>query len=51
MPERQKREKLSEYMQRCIMVRRKEHPEESHEKSVAACINMGKSWWKEGERK
>jgi hypothetical protein len=54
MPERQKNEKLSDYVGRCIMARRHEHPEESHERSVAACFSMGRTWWKEkqsGHRK
>jgi hypothetical protein len=46
MPQRQKKEPLSQYVQRCLMVRRKEHPDESHEQTVAVCINMGKTWWK-----
>lgn len=47
MPEREKGEKLSSYVGRCISARRKEHPGESHEQSIAACYSMGRSWWKD----
>ena len=46
MPEREKGEKLSDYVSRCISTRRKEHPEEPHDKSIAACFAMGKTYWK-----
>jgi hypothetical protein len=52
MPERSKGEKLEDYVSRCIMARRHEHPEEPRDKSVAACYAMGREWWKaNGSRK
>ncbi len=51
MPTRARGEKLSDYVGRCIMARRKEHPEESQEQSVAACYSMGRKWWKAGKKK
>jgi len=47
MQERQKNEKLKDYVSRCIMARRHEHPEESSKQSVATCYSMGRTWWKE----
>lgn len=46
MPVRKKGQSLSEYVDICISTRRKEHPEEPYDKTVAACINMGKTFWK-----
>lgn len=46
MPERQKSEKLNDYVSRCISARRKEHPEEPQDKSIAACFAMGRTYWK-----
>jgi hypothetical protein len=46
MSERQKGEKLSDYVGRCISARRKEHPEEKQEQSIAACYSMGREHWK-----
>lgn len=46
MPERRPKEKLRDYVSRCIMARRHEHPEESQERSVAACYSMGRTRWK-----
>ncbi len=47
MPERQRNEPLKAYVSRCINERRREHPEEKHTKSVAACYSMGRRWWRE----
>ena len=48
MPERQKGQSLSDYVSICIASRRKEHPDEPQDKSIAACYSMGRSWWKQG---
>jgi hypothetical protein len=42
MPKRKKNEPLKKYVSRCVPVRRKEHPEESQKRSVAACYGMGR---------
>jgi len=42
MPKRTKNEPLKKYVSRCVPVRRGEHPEESQERSVAACYGMGR---------
>lgn len=42
MPRRRANESLKSYVGRCVPIRRKEHPEESHERSVAACYGMGR---------
>lgn len=49
MPERAKGEKLKTYVSRCIKARRKEHPEEKMNRSVAACYSMGREWWKQAK--
>lgn len=51
MPERRPKEKLRDYVGRCMMARRKEHPEESVEQSMAVCYSMGRKWWKKGKGK
>lgn len=43
MPYRYSGEKLKKYVSRCISARRKEHSEESRDRSIAACFGMGKS--------
>ena len=42
MPKRKKGEPLKKYVNRCVPIRRKEHPEESPKRSVAACYGMGR---------
>ena len=49
MPKRKKGESLKNYVSRCVPVRRKEHPEESVKRSVAACYGMGRK--KKGKKK
>lgn len=46
MPVRKKSEKLRDYVQRCMPIRRKEHPEESQKRSLAVCYSMGRTHWK-----
>jgi len=46
MPTRKKKEKLRDYVQRCVSVRRHEHSEESQKRSLAACYSMGRTHWK-----
>lgn len=46
MPVRAKKEKLRDYVSRCISVRRHEHPEEPKKKTIAACYSMGRTHWK-----
>ena len=43
MPKRNVKEPLGDYVSRCISARRKEHPGESRERSIAACHGMGRS--------
>ena len=50
MPRRKKGESLKNYVSRCVPVRRKEHPEESVKRSVAACYGMGRKK-KKGKKK
>jgi hypothetical protein len=45
MPERQKGQKLSDYVSLCIATRRKEHPEEDQKQSMAICYSMGREHW------
>lgn len=40
MPEPKKGENKQDYISRCIKVRRKEHPEEKKDKSVAVCYSL-----------
>lgn len=54
MPERRKKEKFEDYVSRCVMTRRHEHPEESQKQSLAVCYSMGRTWrkgQKHGSRK
>jgi len=40
MPEPKPDEDVTDYVNRCVPVRQQEHPEESKERSVAACYGM-----------
>jgi len=51
VPERKKGEPLKKYVNRCVPVRRKEHPGESADRSVAACYGMGKTKKKKKKNK
>jgi len=50
MPTPRNREDITDYVARCVPVRRKEHPEESRERSVAACYGMYRQH-KKGKKK
>jgi len=46
MPVRAKKETLRAYVQRCMPIRRHEHPKEPKKKTIAACYSMGRTHWK-----
>jgi hypothetical protein len=51
MPKRKKGESLKDYVSRCIPIRQREHPEESQDRSVAACYGMGRKGGKKKQQK
>jgi len=51
MPTPKKGEDVASYVSRCVPIRRKEHPEESRERSVAACYGMYRQHKKKGKKK
>lgn len=42
MPKVKKGESRKDYLARCIPIRRKEHPEESRERSIRVCFELYK---------
>lgn len=40
MPTPKKQESRQKYVARCIPIRRKEHPDESRERSIRVCFEM-----------
>jgi len=47
MPEVKKGEDRSAYVQRCIPIRRKEHPDEPRKQSIRVCFEM----WRKRHKK
>jgi hypothetical protein len=50
MPTPRRGESQRDYVSRCVPIRQHEHPEESRERSVAACYGMFKQHRKKGTR-
>lgn len=42
MPERKQGEPMVDYVNRCIPIRQKEHPDEDVKQSAAICYSMGR---------